>query len=162
MSGERIRPDPARSDRRLSVHPAGFTLVELVIIIVILGILAAVAIPQLADMSGSAKTTATRKEMGELRRALVGSPEIVAGGRPVAAGFQGDVGRLPGRLSDLTVRPDSVPPYDRLARYGWNGPYIDPSGGNYLSDAWGVPYVYDPDARILLSVGGGDTLRVTL
>lgn len=146
----------------LHVGAAGFTLVELVIIIVILGILAAVAIPKFGDMSDSSRDVATRKEMNELRRAIVGSPEVVAGGRLVNAGFEGDTGKLPGRLEDLVTRPDSIAPYDRLTRLGWNGPYIDGTGGSYLTDAWGVPYQYNPALRQLQSVGGSDTIAVTL
>lgn len=140
---------------------SGFTLVELVIIIVILGILASVAIPKFAAMGDSSKDVATRKEMSELRRALVGTPEVVAGGRLVNPGFEGDVGQLPNRLADLTARPDSILPYDRLTRLGWNGPYIDSTGGSYLADAWGIPYVYIPSTRQLLSTGGDDIIAVT-
>ncbi len=154
MSG---KPTPAS---RLGA--SGFTLVELVIIIVILGILAAVAIPKFGDMSESSKDVATRKEMNELRRAIVGSPDAVAGGRLVNAGFEGDVGHLPTRLEDLVTRPDSIVPYDRLTRLGWNGPYIDGTGGSFLADAWGTPYQYDPGLRQLQSVGGNDTISVTL
>lgn len=45
----------------------GFTLIELVIIIVILGILAAVAIPRYQDMSSEAREAQCRAMLGSLR-----------------------------------------------------------------------------------------------
>ncbi len=44
----------------------GFTLIELVIVIVILGILAAVAIPKFLDLSGDARLAATQGVAGAL------------------------------------------------------------------------------------------------
>lgn len=144
------------------VRADGFTLVEIVIIIVVLGILAAVAVPKFADMSDSSREAATRKEMTELQRAIVGSPDVVAAGRLVSGGFEGDIGHLPGRLDDLVLRPDSISVYDRFSRLGWNGPYIDSSGGSFRTDAWGVAYIYEPGSRRLKSIGGGDTIEVVL
>jgi len=49
----------------------GFTLIELVVVIVILGILAAVAIPQFTDLSGSAKTAVGQAACGALQSTAV-------------------------------------------------------------------------------------------
>ncbi|MEW5795754.1 MAG: prepilin-type N-terminal cleavage/methylation domain-containing protein [Candidatus Zixiibacteriota bacterium] len=48
----------------------GFTLIELVIIIVVLGILAAVAIPKYQDITGEAKEAACRAALGGLRSGI--------------------------------------------------------------------------------------------
>ena len=53
-----------------NLNQKGFTLVELVIIIVILGILAAVAIPKYQDITTEAKEAAARASLGAIRSGI--------------------------------------------------------------------------------------------
>ncbi|MBU0984731.1 MAG: type II secretion system protein GspG, partial [candidate division Zixibacteria bacterium] len=103
-----------------------------------------------------------KQELVALKPAIEGNPSAVAGGEYIDRGFEGDVGFVPSQLPDLARKPDSVTSYDQISRLGWNGPYIAESEGEYLTDAWGNAYIYQPALRTIFSTGGGsDTIRIT-
>lgn len=55
-----------QSRQRRSLKQAGFTLIELIIVIVIIGIMAAVAIPKFSDLTNEAKRAAAKSTAAEL------------------------------------------------------------------------------------------------
>lgn len=48
----------------------GFTLVELVIVVLVIGIIAAIAAPKMFDTAGSARTNSTQQSLRTLRQAI--------------------------------------------------------------------------------------------
>lgn len=67
----------------------GFTLIELVMVIVILGILAAFALPRFADLGSDARTSAIRGAAGAIKSAAA-----IAHSKALAAGETGDSGSI--------------------------------------------------------------------
>lgn len=140
-----------RSDR-------GFTLVELLVVISVLGIILAFFVPTIVSrITTNARRTATLQELRVLRDAIVGNPDIMIGGEMVVTGFKNDVGRLPRDLIELATRnpfegmyaginyvgKETLPAWDPYIKRGWNGPYVREDGRmGYRYDAWETPYRY--------------------
>jgi general secretion pathway protein G len=98
----------------------GFTLVEVLLVIVIIGILAGMLVTRLAGRSQEARTTRAQADIrGQLSLAL----DL----------FEQDVGRYPTTDEGLgaLVQNPGIP--------GWKGPYLK---GGLKPDPWGTPYSY--------------------
>jgi MSHA pilin protein MshA len=83
----------------------GFTLIELVVVITILGILAAFAIPRFAALDSAARVSATSAMGGTLRSAaaLAHAQYLVAGTAPATVTLEGTVVSLVNGYPDTTA-----------------------------------------------------------
>jgi general secretion pathway protein G len=105
-----------------SIHrTAGFTLIELMVVLAIIGVLAALIVPNVIGRADDARQTAARTDVGNLMQAL--------------KLYKLDNMRYPSAeqgLQALIVKPGSepVPP-------NWK-PYLD----KLPNDPWGRPYQY--------------------
>ena len=122
----------------------GFTLVELLVVLVILGMLALIAVPQVMNYLDSAKVDAARVQI-----------ERIGG---VLDLYRLDTGSYPSSEHGLDALVDKPAGAER-----WNGPYL--KNRESLIDPWGNPYEYrfpgDHGAYDLYSLGadgqeGGD------
>jgi len=98
----------------------GFTLMELLVVVVIIGLLVALVAPRYFQQIGKSERTAAANQIDALRKAV--------------DSYRLDVGRFPRQedgLRALVERPDGE------AR--WNGPYLQRS---VPLDPWGNAYVY--------------------
>jgi len=146
---------------------AGFTLVELVMVISLIAIISVVAIPNFLDFGDDARDAVTRDEMAALKRAIVGDGRVVSGNTFAYAGFEADTGVLPVTLADLVTQPVAIATYNPLLRRGWRGPYVDDDAkSDYTKDAWSTAYVFTTSPRLIRSwgpngadnTGGGDDI----
>ena len=102
---------------------AGFTLIEIMVVIVILGLLAALVVPKLIGRTEEAKKTQARVQIKHVQQAL----EL----------FKLDNGFFPGTDQGLEALV-RVPDAGRIPKNYRKGGYID----RVPKDPWGNPYVY--------------------
>lgn len=99
----------------------GFTLIELMVVILIIAILAAMVVPKVVGRTGDAKISKAKADISSL------SSSINA--------FRLDTGRYPSSEEGLQVL--RVPPSDVS---NWKGPYINK---DIPMDPWNYEYIYE-------------------
>ena len=96
-------------------HSSGFTLIEILIVIVIMGLLISLVAPTLFSKVSSSQRKTTMAQMQMISTAL-------------------DTYRL-----DIGAYPENLQELRRSDRPGWDGPYMP---RDIPADPWGNPYVY--------------------
>lgn len=115
----------------------GFTLIELMLVVIIIGALVAMVTPRLAGRSEQAKASAAQADISANVATALKLYELDNGHFPTSD---------EGGLSALATKPGSAT--------NWNGPYIekkpvDPWGREYVYKSPGVHRTYDYDLSSL-------------
>ncbi len=164
---------------------SGFTLMEIMVVIIVIAVLASVAGPMIGSITDQGRTSATKSKLSSLKSAMLA--------------YQSDVGRLPyyGKPSESrkasAYNAEKVLSYDcadenvlTSENYGtdssnnfgitnysrkWKGPYMDSEPSDFMYDSWGnqIYYVAEVDGNnvYLWSYGpdqspdGGDDDSIT-
>lgn len=139
--------------------PAGYSLIELIVVVIILGILATVSIRALRSSDEVARTARTKAGLDLLAYAIAGNPELISAGSRADFGYVGDIGSLPPNLSALITNPGGYAT--------WAGPYISDqftlsgSATALFNDAWGKAYSYS-QTTVIQSTGSGSSISRSL
>ena len=122
-SVERIRRSFARSAERnrRDLGQQGFTLVEMLVVITIIGLIMSLIGPRVLNYLGESKVKAAKIQLQSFSSAL----DL----------FYLDAGRFPSTSEGLTALVQRTP-----GVAAWNGPYL--KGGNVPNDPWNHPYLY--------------------
>lgn len=134
----------------------GFSLVEILMVLVLIGILSAIAVPSLLNFSNDAKRALTNEKLAILKAAIVGDGRRAMAGKPTNLGYERHCNALPTTLADLITQPAAgvcAAAYNPFTKRGWRGPYVSNTDANYATDAWGTAIVYSSGTRTLTSWG---------
>lgn len=105
-----------------AAEQAGFTLLEVLVVLVILGLLAAVvAGPQIFKYLGTAKSEAAKVQVSQISQAL----DL----------YRLEVGRYPTQEENLVALVEAPPGLNK-----WNGPYLKKKDA--IIDPWGRQFLY--------------------
>jgi general secretion pathway protein G len=119
-------PLPDAHNHRKTDKSLGFTLTELLVVMVILSLLAAAITPQVMGRLDKSKVRAARLQMDTLSASL----DL----------FKLDTGRYPTEVEGLTALMEAPAGTD-----AWDGPYV--RSNRSIIDPWQRPYLYKPDGR---------------
>jgi prepilin-type N-terminal cleavage/methylation domain-containing protein len=162
----------------MKMRKTGFTLMEIMVVIIVIAVLASVAGPMIGSITDQGRTSATKGTMSALKSAMLA--------------YRSDVGRVPfngcaanvdedsayndaddnllGILMECnvlvnetlgdadvpaTIENFSITNYSRK----WKGPYMDQEPGDFMLDSWGtkLKYVgYPGNKTIYLQSAGPD------
>jgi prepilin-type N-terminal cleavage/methylation domain-containing protein len=131
----------------------GFSLLELLVVITLLGLLSLSAVVLVDNVDEQDRFETTRTRLAQIRYAVVGDVSRTINGEPAISGYVADMGRLPQNIQEL-VELGNQPVWEAIPLSevragltgeiwgGWRGPYLpstpELNGGSTFRDGWAL------------------------
>jgi len=163
------------------VKQQGFSLVELVTVLLIITVLSTIALRSTVDIGYSTRYEQTKDRLNSIKQAIIGNPKRTINGQPDISGFVADMGQLPNNIQELLTQ-GTQPAYQGKCSNsahttqatcingeawlftGWRGPYLsvsdNPANKDAYTDGWGREaqgYCSDPTITVQASCTGSNT-----
>jgi len=148
----------------------GFTLMEIMVVIIVIAVLASVAGPMIGTITDQGRASATRAQMANIKSALVA--------------YKGDTGHYPHLGTNALNRASyNSTPYlgandtnvlvyacalaanmygigNTVYEARWKGPYMDSDPSDFMKDAWGSEIIQEIDnkGQVWLHSSGPDAI----
>jgi prepilin-type N-terminal cleavage/methylation domain-containing protein len=167
LNGQNALKNPNKSlnfNKSNFIKQAGFTMLELLVVIALLGVVTIAATTFIIDTGEIQREEATRARWDEIRYAIVGNTSRGLNNAPLVSGYVADMGRLPTSIRQLMFKDfyydhDNNSSTAEILIYqqpawastelssvqagligtlsgGWRGPYLYSSGSAFFRDGW--------------------------
>ncbi|HEY9072092.1 MAG TPA: prepilin-type N-terminal cleavage/methylation domain-containing protein [Candidatus Ozemobacteraceae bacterium] len=134
---------------------SGFTLMEIMVVIIVIAVLASVAGPMIGSITDQGRASATKSKLSSLKSAIMAYNSDIGRypfwGMPTqtttSSLYNSDAQNLFGDLSNENVLTDnaygaSVFNVTNYASKKWKGPYMDSEPSDFMYDSWGTKIKY--------------------
>lgn len=134
---------------------SGFTLMEIMVVIIVIAVLASVAGPMIGSITDQGRSSATKSKLASLKSALISYKNDV-GRFPFVGSNSFDGSQYNAANNTLLISNADAPtngtgnvlvtnetqPFVTNYQRRWKGPYMDANPEDFMHDGWGNRIVY--------------------
>ena len=141
----------------MNKRKSGFTLMEIMVVIIVIAVLASVAGPMIGSITDQGRASATKSKLSSIKSALLAYQTDVGrlphlGNAKCAAAYCQDALMSNNEEDKNVLYSNSNKGYVDTTGFGgkapgnysrrWKGPYIDSDPSDFMMDAWGNKIIY--------------------
>jgi prepilin-type N-terminal cleavage/methylation domain-containing protein len=150
----------------MNTNRSGFTLMEIMVVIIVIAVLASVAGPMIGSITDQGRSSATKANLSALKSALLSYQRDV-GKFPFCGGAGGDDMKVAANYNNLDTAKGGLVMGDESSKNvlvsndellgcmvggyqrRYKGPYMDSNPEEFMNDSWGSPVQYFAETQTI-------------